>query len=561
MRFIFPSNHHYPVTVFQLKRLKSNLIASTLILLLSFELCAQDHILIPYRNKEKWGFADTSGKLLVKPQFDAILFDRSHPLYYEAKIPKHHYLTKVDSLFGLVGSHLIIPNQYRFIKGLQSEIYVAQPFSNFQTHFYSKNGQRILSDAQRIERLEFSYFRKKGKLDRSPIHLLKIAQSDRRFSLYVYYPNEFQKSHFIIEDCASILKTDQFEIDRVAFKVQRQRQADFEIITLAYDARTDRFEVSPVKMATSDPLGWSGPGSGSGTGPGEDSDGYSERAPQSDLSNQTIQFSINNSSDSVFVERRSTSARTKSVDQLPRTVLSLPKEATNFQCVAYVGPLNKQLVGDSIFYFRNFLKFKVNEKTCVQFFDKQPSICYDSLLVVYPNNNADYHVLVGLKQPDQTMTFGLVNDSNQVAIPLEYEEISGLPENKYQNIDYKHTIVVAKQNKLYGLLTLKGKPVLPCRYDAISSSKKNKNDDQFFELNHNGLYGAFFQYKPRENKPPVSTALVEPFSKTPIKSVLYLEVDDNALEYRKVFPLLQISSNDGRLIGYYHPKGLKFWND
>ena len=561
MRFVFPSNPHHSTAVFQLKRLKSNSIASTLILLLSFELCAQNQILIPFRNKDKWGFADTSGKLLVKPEFDAILFDRSHPLYYEAKIPKHHYLTKVDSLFGLVGPNLFIPYQYRFIKGLPSEIYVAQPFSNFQTHFYSKNGQRILSDAQRIERLEFSYFRKKGKLERSPIHLLKIAQSDRRFSLYAYYPNEFQKSHFIIEDCASILKTNQFEVDRVAFQVQRQRQADFEIITLAYDAKTDRFEVSPVKMATSDPLGWSGSGSGSGTGNGRGTDGYPEQAPQSDLSNQTIQFSINNSSDSVFVERRPTNARTKTLDQLPRTVLSLPREVSNIQCVSYVGPLNKQLVGDSIFYFRNYLKFKVNEKTCVQFFDKQPPICYDSLLVVYPNNNADYHVLVGQKQPDQTMTLGLVNDSNQLAIPLEYEEISGLPENKYQNIDYKHTIVVAKQNNLYGLLTLKGKPVLPCRYGAISSSKKNKNDDQFFELHHNGLYGAFFQYKPRENKPPVSTALVEPFSKTPIKSVLFLDVDENASEYRKVFPLLQISSIDGRLIGYCHPNGLKFWID
>lgn len=527
----------------------------------ALHLCAQEQILIPFRIKDKWGFADTTGKLIIKSQFDAIFFDRSHPEYYEAKIPKNHYLTKVDSSLGLVGPELNIPNQYRFIRQHQSEIYVAQPFSNFQTHFYSKKGQRILPDARRIERLEFTYYRKKGKLDRSPIHLLKIALSERKFSLYAYYPNEFQKSHFIIEDCSSILKTNQFEVDRVAFKVQKDRQSDFEIITLAYDARTDRFEVSPVQMATSDPFGWNGSGSGSGNGTGNDADGYSERAPQSDLSNQTIQFSINNSSDSVFVERRPTSARTKTVDQLPRTVLSLPKEATNFQCVAYVGPLNKQLVGDSIFYFRNYLKFKVNEKTCVQFFDKQQPICYDSLLVVYPNNNADYHVLVGQKQSDQTMTFGLVNDSNQVTIPPEYDEISGLPENKYQNINYQNTIVVVKQNNLYGLLTLKGKLVLPCRYDAIFPSKKNNNDDQFFELSHSGLYGAFFQYKPRENNQPVATALVDPFVPHRIKSVLYLDVDSNASEYRKVFPLFQISSNEGRLIGYCHPKGLKFWKD
>ena len=75
----------------------------TVFLWLTTQLCAQAQILVPFRDKSQWGFADTTGKLIIKPQFDAILFDRTHPLYYEAKIPKQHYLTKVDSLYGLVG--------------------------------------------------------------------------------------------------------------------------------------------------------------------------------------------------------------------------------------------------------------------------------------------------------------------------------------------------------------------------------------------------------------------------------------------------------------------------
>lgn len=530
-------------------------------LMLASNIHAQAQILIPYRNKDKWGFADTTGKLIVKSQFDAIIFDRSHPLYYEAKIPKHHYLTKVDSLFGLVGPELIIPNQYRFIRQHQSEIFVAQPFSNFQTHFYSKKGERILQDAKDIERLEFSYFRKKGKFDRSPIHLIKIVQPGRLLSLYAYYPNEFQKSHFIIEDCASILKTNQFEVDRVAFKVQKNRQSDFEIITLAYDAKTDRFEVSTVPMASSDNYGLHGSGSGSGTGNGGVSDSYPEGRPSSGEISQMIQFSLNKTGDSVFVERRPSNARFQTNTSANRTLLPLPKEVSNIQSIAYVGFLNRQVVEDSVFQYRNYLQFKINQKTCVQFFESQTPICYDSLLVIYPNNNGDYHLLAGLQQADSSMAFGITNDSNQVVIPFEYEEISGLPENKYQNIDYKHTLVITKKNNLYGLLTLSNKPVLPCRYEAILPSKKNKNDDQFFELNHNGLNGAFFQYKPRENKPPVSTALVEPFTEHHVKSILYLDVDENASEHRKVFPLLQITTQEGKLVGYYHPKGLKFWND
>lgn len=559
MSTIFPIVNSYSADVFPVKRLKFKFIVLALILLVASDLQAQ--ILIPYRNKDKWGFADTSGKLIVKTQFDAILFDRTHPEYYEAKIPKNHYLTKVDSSFGLVGPELIIPNQYRFIRQHPSEIFAAQPFSNSQTHFYSKKGVRILNNAQRIERLEHSYFRKKGKLDRSPIHLIKVVQTSRLLSLYAYYPNEYQKSHFIFENCASILKTNQFEVDHVAFKVHKNRQSDFEIITLAYDAKTDRFEVSNVPMVSSDNYGLAGSGSGSGTGNGGDADSYPEDRSSSNGSNQMIQFSVNKTGDSIFVQRRPLYTRFQTNTSASQTYLSLPKEASDFQSIAYVGPLNKQVVDDSVFLYRNYLQFKINQKTCVQFFESQVPLYYDSVSVIYPNNNRDYHLLAGLQQANNSMAFGILNDSNQVVIPFEYGEISGLPENKYQNIDYKNTLVITKQNNLYGLLTLTNKPVLPCLYEAILPSKKNKNDDQFFELNHNGLNGAFFQYKPRENKPPVATALIEPFTQQRVKSILYLDVDENASEYRKVFPLLQITTQEGKLIGYYHPKGLKFWKD
>ena len=534
-------------------------------LLLASKLSAQSQILVPYRVKSKWGFADTSGKMLIKPQFDAILFDRSHPLYYEAKIPKQHYLTKVDSLFGLVGPDLIIPNQYRFIQGLSSEIFVAQPFSNFQTHFYSKKGVRILNDAQRIERLEFSYFRKKGKLDRSPIHLLKIVQPGRLLSLYAYYPNELQKSHFIIEDCASILKTSQFEVDRVAFKVQKDRQSNFEIITLAYDAKTDRFELSPVQMVSSDNYGLNGSGSGSGTGSGNgtggDLDDYPDKQSEKQNLNKTAQFTFDTATSILHLELLPMRARSKTTDSNFRKTVALPQGASNLQVIAYTGPSNKQSYSDSVLFYRNFVQYKIDQKTCLLVFDQQPPICYDSVSVVYPDNNINHHFLIGVRQSNNSLKFGMVNDSNEVIIPPIYDQLSGLPENKYQNINYRDYTFVVGQNNLKGLLTLNNRQVLPCRYSEILPTEKSKDDVQLFELRNNDLYGAFYQYKPREKKPPVSTALIEPFTEHRIKAMRFLDVDENASEYRKVFPLLQITSNDGKLVGYYHPKVLKFWID
>lgn len=529
------------------------------LLLLSTKISAQSQILVPFRDKSQWGFADTSGKLVVKPQFDAILFDHSHPEYYEAKIPKHHYLTKVDSLLGLIGPELIIPNQYRFIRQHQSEIFVAQTFSNFQTHFYSKKGVRILNDAQRIERLEFSYFRKKGKLDRSPIHLLKVVQSGRQLSLYAYYPNELQKSHFILQDCASILKTNQFEVDRVAFKVQKNSQSNFEILTLAYDPKTDRFEESPVQMASSDNLGLSG--SGSGTGNGGEPDDYPNRQSEQQNPNKTAQFTFDTATSILHLELLPMRSRTKTSDSNFRTPIALPQGANSVQVIAYTGPSNKQSYGDSVVFYRNFVQYKIDQKTCILVFDQQPPICYDSVSVVYPDNNINHHFLIGVRQAINSLKFGMVNDSNEVIIPPIYDQLSGLPDNKYQNISYRDYIIVVAQNNLKGLLTLDNRQVLPFRYSEILTTKKSKEDVQLFELQSKNLQGAYYQYKPRNSKPPVSAALLEPFTEHRIKAMRFLDVDENASEYRKVFPLLQITSNDGKLVGYYHPKGLKFWKD
>jgi len=537
----------------------------TVFLWLTTQLCAQAQILVPFRDKSQWGFADTTGKLIIKPQFDAILFDRTHPLYYEAKIPKQHYLTKVDSLYGLVGPDLFIPNQYRFIQGLSSEIFVAQPFSNFQTHFYSKKGVRILNDAQRIERLEFSYFRKKGKLDRSPIHIIKIAKAKRQFSLYASYPNEIQKSYFILEDCASILKTNQFEVDRVAFKVQRQNQGDFEIITLAYDAKTDRFELSPVTMVASDNFGMSGSGSGSGSGGGNGNGGEPDDYPSSQSEQQnlhkTAQFTLDTATSIVHLELLPMRARTKTENALVRNTVDLPQGASNVQVVLCSGTSNKQIIGDSVLFYRNFVHYKIDQKTCVLAFNRQPPICYDSVSVVYPDNNINHHFLIGVRDSNNSLKFGMVNDSNEVIIPPVYDLLSGLPENKYQTIDYRNYIFVIGQNNLKGLLTLNNRQILACRYSEILPTEKSKDDAQLFELRNNDLSGAFYQYKPRNAKPPVSTALIEPFTEHRIMAIRFLDVDENASEYRKVFPLLQITSSDRKLVGFYHPKGLKFWND
>jgi hypothetical protein len=155
----------------------------------------------------------------------------------------------------------------------------------------------------------------------------------------------------------------------------------------------------------------------------------------------------------------------------------------------------------------------------------------------------------------------MVNDSNEVIIPPIYDLLSGLPENKYQNIDYRNYIFVVGQNNLKGLLTLNNRQILACRYSEILPTEKSKDDAQLFELRNNNLSGAFYQYKPRNAKPPVSTALIEPFTEHRIMAIRFLDVDENASEYRKVFPLLQITSSDRKLVGFYHPKGLKFWND
>jgi hypothetical protein len=35
-------------------------------------IASQDYILIPYQKDGKWGFADTNGKIVIPPEYDAV---------------------------------------------------------------------------------------------------------------------------------------------------------------------------------------------------------------------------------------------------------------------------------------------------------------------------------------------------------------------------------------------------------------------------------------------------------------------------------------------------------
>lgn len=95
-----------------------------LFLFLSFEVSAQDDLLIPYRKGNLWGFADTSLQIRVKPNYDSVGFfyaDRAlvksnHKVGYINKLGTEVIPLKYDKAgsFGLFGQAYVYLNGRRY---------------------------------------------------------------------------------------------------------------------------------------------------------------------------------------------------------------------------------------------------------------------------------------------------------------------------------------------------------------------------------------------------------------------------------------------------------------
>lgn len=102
-------------------------------------------------------------------------------------------------------------------------------------------------------------------------------------------------------------------------------------------------------------------------------------------------------------------------------------------------------------------------------------------IIDFNNNYSFVGVENGLIYVIQNNLYGVVNDQNEIVVPIEYEELD----------IKKQGIIIAKRNNKYGITTKENKILVPFIYDNIFSFAQNEFENTFYVIvskdNKNGI--------------------------------------------------------------------------
>jgi len=134
--------------------------------------------LIPYRQGKLWGMADTTGKIIVAPQYDYVEFN-SIKKKSKYTLPEGYYYVVIDSLIGVISNKEIIPPLHGIIECFDGVIFAAAPKKNSNPVFYTMQGKRIIKDSCTIEQAIWSY---ENPQTGKPMYDMALG-----FSLLIFY--------------------------------------------------------------------------------------------------------------------------------------------------------------------------------------------------------------------------------------------------------------------------------------------------------------------------------------------------------------------------------------
>ena len=94
------------------------------------------------------------------------------------------------------------------------------------------------------------------------------------------------------------------------------------------------------------------------------------------------------------------------------------------------------------------------------------------LIIDFNNKYSFIGIEKGLIFVIQNNLYGIINDKNEILIPLEYEEMD----------IKKQEIIIAKKNSKYGIITKDNIIIVPFIYDSIFSYAENEFGDNFYVI-------------------------------------------------------------------------------
>lgn len=516
---------------------------SIFLILATFTLKSQN-LLIPYRDGVTWGLSDTLGNILVKPVYDRVVFQETGCEFF---------ITIKNQRYGIVSNREIIKPVFENISG--SYYFEADSTINSKkvTYFFNGNGDHLFPNNYKsmelISRIELNPHYDYDYPPKKPLFLFFLGYDTLgKTGLFCYNVLDPKASKLLIE---SKNHTDlDFETRSIDPNHKVFLFGDKHIL-VSYDLKQKKLSV--MKFNTAEAL----------------------KKAESKIREDNEKESVESKQPSVIIQDSNIKkytppkVRIRSMYELVDGELLLRSSYENLQGLTYHTTSKKvdlnskaysisieigftgEIKEDTAINYSTYVLYKKNNKHGFIWGGKIIPNIYDSLYLI--RCDSFQYFIFGVRDSTGIMKLGTMKPDGTIIIAPEYNEISYkiFSYYNYINVASSYQWIVKKGSK-FGIITPKNKIILDFVYDTIFKA------NHLIHLNKNGLYGVYYSRYPDEYfKAPVF--LIEPF--TPYKVLRIVNLPRTNDITKNYIQILELVDQEGRIVGYANPNGLKYFKN
>lgn len=545
-----------------------------LCLLCLSKLAAQSQ-LIPYRVANKWGLADTLGKMVLPANYDEVQFSLYKNDYSLFKVktynlPWNVFYTKKNGLYGVASSKEIIKPLYSKIACVDQAYFLAFGV-NENTELYNLKGKLILPKGYIYNRQIWATSGE--EYTGYDAHFI-FDVDDSLGNRCVYYYNSVNPalSSVLISNCFDIdAKSSSASDDGMILQLRKRDTYGYSFVKIDYDKRLKRLSVVKKGSSLDDVREQASSEFGFGAGDGM---GYGDNIPVDMYMGDDIdkaaakKGSFMWKDEKLSLESREQGYYKGRYQNLKTSVpFQLPNGASNIQVAYYQYGYSessyKVQTDSGLFAIHNYVKFMRNGKQYLLVGTKPLEQGFDSIKQIYNPSMPEgqrFQFVVAVRNASMQLEFGLIDLEGKIIIPLQYQKLDCLKDQKPDGRRlYLDGYWLVKKDNKFGLMYYNQKEIVPVVYDSIYLKCGYLEASTYYVLKKDSLYSAFV---PVNQQPYLNNdhryIKVPLVLKHPVSDVLYLP-GKNRNSSR--FLLLELRNEKGELIGYTNVKGIPFFKD
>lgn len=511
---------------------------------------------VPYRIGSLWGFADTLGKIIQAPKYDRIYFPAEASAMSIHNLPQDCYVVEKGGLRGLFNtSEMIAPEFDRFYFDDFQCIGIKK---NDQREYFQTNGKPLFNTKVKIVKELGAHYLRNGFF----LYFI-VSNPDQTRSLIAFSPKKLGVPILLAKNIESAKSVDQTEL-QASFLVEYSGKAYEEKLTFDVDASKGTLQpANPKRLKQSNAYGYDS----------EDGMAFQEReyddvaVPPMEMEPYSNERSVKEivycsytlKNDSLLFHESIMNKRTGGKGQNKVTVVQLPAGSTQVKVNHYLAN-NNQFIGDTLRQFRNYVQFKHNNKTGVLCFNQLPPLMFDTLEKFINDKQNTGFFLVGNRNQEGEMRYGIISDSGKFTVPMEYERLTynrKLLQGASNVNSHSSLWLEAHKNGKAGIIYANNSVVLPIQYDAVLEPVKLNYQYRTSIFKSGDLYGWMYFNTYKNNLVPAF--LVEPF--TPYLPHGLFTMPESPNSSNPHYLLMRLTDSNGNIIGYTDRNKRQYWKD